>query len=54
LLLGSNGELLQFDLQHRQVVARLQLTGDPLESVYDIKLLPAQFSLPPADFQKNN
>ena len=53
LLVGSNGELLVFDLPGRRVVDRIPLSDDPKESVYDIKLLPEHYALPPESFAQH-
>jgi hypothetical protein len=53
LLLGSNGDLLVFDLPGRRVVDRIRLSDDPKESVYDIKILPENYALPPESFARH-
>jgi hypothetical protein len=53
LLVGSNGELVVFDLLGRCVVDRIQLSDDPKESVYDIKVLPEHYALPPESFAQH-
>jgi hypothetical protein len=47
LILGSRGELIVFSLNHLKILSSVVLTSDPNESVYDIKILPDHFSLPP-------
>ncbi len=49
-LLGSKGKLLLFDLETKHVVEQMIITENPHESVYDIKLLPPKFAIPPDDF----
>lgn len=53
LLLGSNGELITFDLPSRSVVARMQISNDPQESICDIKILPTHFASPPLSFEEH-
>ena len=53
LLLGSRGELMIFDLSRLEVVSRFQFTQDANESVYDIKLLPENYQLPPLSFEEH-
>lgn len=53
ILLGNKQELVRFDLDARQAIPFLRLTEDPVESVYDIKVLPAQFVLPPLSFNSH-
>lgn len=52
LVMGSKGELLRFDLAARRLMDRMKLTSDPNESVYDVKVMPPHYSLPPASFEK--
>ncbi len=52
-LLGSNGDLIIFDLTTREKVGTMQLTNDPDESVFDIKILPAHYAIPPVSFHEH-
>lgn len=47
VVMGNKTELLSFDVATRSVIERWNYTTDPNESVFDIKLLPAGFALPP-------
>ena len=47
LLLGSNNDLITFDLTTRSVTGQFRITQDPSEAVYDIKTLPSHYALPP-------
>lgn len=47
LVLGSQTELITFDLESLRVLDRMEYTGDKNEAVYDIALLPPHYSLPP-------
>ena len=47
LALGSSNNLLIFDLQTCSIVDRIELSSDPLNSVFDIQFLPPEFDLPP-------
>ena len=49
-ILGSSGELLTFDLSNLQVTDSMKFSSDPLESVFDIDILPSAASLPPKSF----
>ena len=53
LLMGSRGELIVFDLSRLEVIDRLRLTEDANESVYDLKILPEHYSLPPQSFEQH-
>jgi hypothetical protein len=53
LLLGSKGELITFDLERLEVLVRFQYTPDPNESVYDIKVLPEHYALPPLSMEEH-
>lgn len=50
LLLGSKREILVFDLSQRKVKTTFEITQDPNESIYDIKVLPDHFGNPPTSF----
>jgi hypothetical protein len=52
-LMGSKGELITFDLATQRVMSTFMFTDDPKESVYDIKVLPEHYALPPASFEKH-
>jgi hypothetical protein len=52
LILGSKGELIVFNLKNLKKLASIALTHDPNESVYDIKVLPDHFSLPPQSLEE--
>lgn len=51
LLMGSKGELLQFDLSTCQLLDSFRITDDEDESVYDLAVLPSHYSLPPDSFE---
>jgi hypothetical protein len=53
LLLGTLGEVLVYDLSEKKIRASVNLTNDPTESVYDIKVLPTHYALPPKNFEKH-
>lgn len=50
LLVGSQNQLVTFDLNSQSVVTSFQFSEDPVESVYDVKALPPQYALPPESF----
>ena len=50
---GSMGWLLTYDLETQELLGSFQLTLDPTESIYDIKVLPSQYELPPLSFEKH-
>jgi hypothetical protein len=50
LVLGSKTRLLIFDMTHREVASTITLTDDPVESVYDVKVLPPHYTMPPDSF----
>lgn len=52
LLIGDNNILIHFDLENRKVLSKTQFSADSTEGVFDIKLLPENFSLPPDSFVK--
>jgi WD40 repeat protein len=52
LILGSKGEILVFDLIDAKVLSTIRITSDPDESVYDIKILPDHFSIPPLSLEE--
>ena len=53
VVLGSNQEILLFDLQDRKVFDKIKITDDLNESIYDIKILPNDFSLPPISLEEH-
>ncbi|MBN1147699.1 MAG: hypothetical protein JXA78_10625 [Anaerolineales bacterium] len=52
-LLGSNNEIISFDLSTQSIQARTLLSQDMKESIYDIKVLPDHYSLPPESFEEH-
>jgi hypothetical protein len=52
LVMGSKGELLRFNLAEKRLTAKMKLSSDPTESVYDVKVLPPHFALPPVSLEK--
>ncbi len=50
LMLGDNNYLIHFDLINREVISRTLISDDPNESVFDIHILPEEYSLPPESF----
>ena len=53
LLLGSRGELIRFDLLDLKVEGRVKLTEDANEAVYDVKVLPRHYDLPPDSLERH-
>lgn len=47
LLLGDCNTLLIFDLAARAVVDQIELSDDPMNSIFDIQIIPPDFELPP-------
>lgn len=47
LALGSSNNVLIFDLKTCTIVDRIELSSDPLNSVFDIQIMPSDFDLPP-------
>lgn len=47
LALGSSNTVVIFDLRTCEIVDRIELSDDPLNSVFDIQILPPDFDLPP-------
>jgi len=47
LVLGNSNTLLFFDLESKRVVKSMDLSDDISNSVFDIKILPDEFDLPP-------
>jgi len=53
ILLGSNGQLITFDLITRRIIDQFQITQDPKESVFSFKELPSHYKLPPLSFAEH-
>ena len=53
LLMGSKGELIDFDLPNCRVNATMRITQDADEAVYDIKVLPSHYAMPPLSFEQH-
>jgi hypothetical protein len=53
LLLGSKGELIIFDLPTLRVEQTFKISDVPHEAVYDIKVFPSHFSMPPESFERH-
>jgi len=53
LLLGSKGKILTFDLSKQSLLSTMKITDDPLESIFDIKVLPPHYALPPVSFPEH-
>ena len=51
LVMGSKQEIIFFDPHSCQVKSTFRYTSDPNESIYDIKVLPDHFQLPPPSFE---
>ena len=51
LLLGDKQDLIMYDIRVNQVVERIRITADTKEAVYDIKVLPPHYDLPPNSFE---
>lgn len=47
LILGDNNSLIHFDILGRRVIRRFPVSEDAGNSVYDIKIMPEDFDLPP-------
>lgn len=52
LALGSSNNVLIFDLKTCSIVDRIELSSDPLNSVFDIQFLPPDFDLPPDSLEE--
>jgi hypothetical protein len=52
-LMGSKNELITFDLSKQRVATRSRISDNPNEAVYDIKVLPTHYALPPASFREH-
>lgn len=52
LILGSKGEILIYNLTDLKVLSSIRITSDRNESVYDINILPDQFSLLPLSLEE--
>jgi len=53
LLLGDKQDLIIYDIRVNQVVERIRITADTKEAVYDIKVLPPHYDLPPNSFEEH-
>lgn len=53
LLLGSKREIIHFDLAKQRVLDAMTITDDANESVYDIKILPPHYALPPVSLEED-
>jgi len=53
LVIGSSGELIVYDLQEQRATRKIRFSDDPKESVYDVKKLPENFSLPPVSLEEH-
>jgi len=53
LVMGSNGNLIVYNLTTQMVDEIISFTRNPKESVYDVKVLPDSFSLPPDSLNPN-
>ena len=53
LLLGDKQDLIMYDIRVDQVVERIRITADSNEAVYDIKVLPPHYDLPPNSFEEH-
>ncbi|HXF85205.1 MAG TPA: hypothetical protein VNK49_07420 [Anaerolineales bacterium] len=51
LVVGAGNTLLLFGLAERKIVDQIELSNDPSESVFDIKILPPDFHLPPESLE---
>lgn len=53
LLLGDKQDLIMYDIRVNQVVERIRITSDSKEAVYDIKVMPPHYDLPPNSFEEH-
>jgi hypothetical protein len=53
LLLGDRQDLIMYDIRLNHVVERIRITADSKEAVYDIKVLPPHYDLPPNSFEEH-
>jgi hypothetical protein len=51
IILGSSSELILFDYGEQTVHSRFKISRQAGEAIYDIKILPPYFSLPPKSFE---
>jgi hypothetical protein len=51
IILGSSSELILFDYGEQTVHSRFKISRQAGEAIYDIKILPPYFSLPPESFE---
>jgi hypothetical protein len=52
LIIGAGNTLLYYDLNSHRTFAEIELSSDPLNSVFDIQILPADFDLPPTSLSE--
>jgi hypothetical protein len=52
LVIGNKDTLLSYDLETESIVSSLCITNDPVESVYDVKILPDHYAMPPESFEE--
>lgn len=53
IAVGSKDQLFTFDWVNKSVVDSISITDDPTESIYDVKVLPPNFHLPPLSFAEH-
>ena len=53
LALGSKQEVLFYDMNERKIITKMKIISDPNEAVYDIKILPGHYSLPPDSMEEH-
>jgi hypothetical protein len=51
LVIGAGNSLLVFDYLTRKIVTEIELSKDPLNTVFEVGILPPDFDLPPASLQ---
>jgi hypothetical protein len=51
LVIGAGNSLIFFDFNAQKITAEIQLSNDPLNTVFDLQILPPEFELPPASLQ---
>jgi len=54
LLLGDNHVIVHYDLEKNKVISSTNFTDDTSEGVFDIKVLPKHFLLPPQSFPRHH
>jgi len=50
LLIGDNNEVIHFNLLRKQIISRTLICEDKTEAIFDINILPDDFTLPPLSF----